>query len=175
MAKKLINNGLQWQYFPKSSKCPKDLLEVVDVFKDKYNEFDSFHHKKKSNDVLEDVRVGLEALDFEVEKSKKGGDKIKLPVLYGLNGKPKKEFDADAYSEEKGIVIEVEAGRAFANNQFLKDLFEACVIDGVKYCVIAVRQIYKGKDFQNVIQYLETLYSSNRFKLPLDGVLIIGY
>jgi hypothetical protein len=48
----------------------------------------------------------------------------------------------------------------------------------VEYLVIAiaVRNIYKsGKDFEKVISFLDTLYASNRLKLPLSGILIIGY
>jgi hypothetical protein len=48
--------------------------------------------------------------------------KIHVPVLFGANGKVEKSFDADAYSPKAGFVLEVEAGRAVANNQFLKDL-----------------------------------------------------
>ena len=73
-------------------------------------------------------------------------------------------------------VIEVEAGRAVANYQFLKDLFQAIVMVDVDYCIIAVRRIYKdSKDFDSVIQFMDTLFTSNRIKLPLLGVLIIGY
>lgn len=108
--------------------------------------------------------------------SKKDEDKIKVPVLYGKNGKLEKSFDADAYSQELKTVIEVEAGRAFTNYQFLKDLFEACVMTDVEYCVIAVRRIYRNSDdFNKVITFMDTLYSSTKFSLPLKGVLIIGY
>lgn len=44
-----------------------------------------------------------------------------------------------------GIVIEVEAGRAVDNNQFLKDLFQACMMDGISFLVIAVRNYYRVK------------------------------
>ena len=85
-------------------------------------------------------------------------------------------FDADAYNEEKGIVVEVEAGRAVTNYQFLKDLFEACVMSDVNYLVIAVRNEYRNSlDFEKVITFFNTLYTSNRLQLPLKGVLIIGY
>ena len=61
-----------------------------------------------------------------------------MPVLYGNNGKVDKAFEADAYHVEQCFVVEVEAGRATANNQFLKDLFQACMMDEVKYLCIAV-------------------------------------
>lgn len=85
-------------------------------------------------------------------------------------------FDADGYHKEKKIVIEVEAGRAVTNYQFLKDLFQACVMSDVDYLVIAVRNIYrKNQDFEKVISFFNTLYASGRLILPLKGILIIGY
>ena len=76
----------------------------------------------------------------------------------------------------KKVVLEVEAGRAVDNNQFLKDLFQACVMHEVKYLAVAVRKVYRGaKNFETVCRFFDTLYASNRFALPLDGILVIGY
>lgn len=129
-----------------------------------------------SNLVLSHIRPGLESLGFQVEKSKSAEGKIKVPVLYGANGRIEKYFEADAYNQAEKIVVEVEAGRAVTNYQFLKDLFQACVMQDVDYAVIAVRQDYRGgDDFSKVINFLDTLFASTRLKLPLAGVLIIGY
>ena len=100
--------------------------------------------------------------------------------MYGKNGKPVKSFDADAYHEQYRFVLEVEAGRAVSNNQFLKDLTEACLMINVDFVGIAVRNIYiagaqTGQDFEYVKIFFETLYASNRLQLPLKGVLLIGY
>jgi len=54
----------------------------------------------------------LEALNFKVEKSKASIDKIKVPVLFSINNRVNKFFDADAVSADGKIVLEVEAGRA---------------------------------------------------------------
>ena len=43
-------------------------------------------------------------------------------MLFGLNDQIDKSFNADAVSSDGKIVIEVEAGRAVDNNQFLKIL-----------------------------------------------------
>jgi len=47
----------------------------------------------------------------------------------------------------------------------------------VDYLVIAVRNIYlnKNKDFEMIAMFFDTLYSSDRFILPLKGILLIGY
>ena len=107
---------------------------------------------------------------------KSAEEKIKIPVLYGANGKIEKVFEADAYHPLEKTVIEVEAGRAVTNYQFLKDLFQACVMQNVDFLVIAIRQDYRGSDdFSKVTMFIETIYASNRLVLPLKGVLIIGY
>lgn len=172
-----MKKGIEWQLFPKSLTCPTHLKEVIDVFSSKIDSIDSTSHKKlESNAVLAFLADGLTSIGYDVEKSKKAEDKIEIPVLFGKNGKLEKSFDADAYSRELKTVIEVEAGRAVVNYQFLKDLFEACVMTDVDYCVIAVRRIYrKAEDFAKVATFMDTLYSSNRLSLPLKGVLIIGY
>jgi hypothetical protein len=65
---------------------------------------------------------------------------------------------------------------AVDNNQFLKDIFQACMMHDVLHLAIAVRNIYRNSDdFAKVESYLETLYVSGRLQLPLKGILLIGY
>lgn len=46
----------------------------------------------------------------------------------------------------------------------------------IEYLVLAVRNTYRGSDdFQKVYNFLDTLYTSQRIKLPLKGILVIGY
>ena len=70
-------------------------------------------------------------------------------MLFGLNGKFEKYFDADGYHSKEEIVIEIEAGRAVANYQFLKDLFQA---SGNAECKIfnywSKKKVQKSKRFQ---------------------------
>lgn len=167
---------INFQFYPKNKQITHDLKSVVDVFKANVTKFESPKFTLESNEVLNHVANDLKNIGYRVETSKKSSDKILVPVLYGLNGQMEQRFDADAYNEEKGIVVEVEAGRAVTNYQFLKDLFEACVMSDVNYLVIAVRNEYRNSlDFKKVITFLNTLYTSNRLQLPLKGVLIIGY
>ena len=88
--------------------------------------------------------------------------------MFGQRGTVAKSFDADAYLPEEGFVIEVEAGRGVVNYQFLKDLFQACMMHGVFYLAIAVRNSYRGSnDFKKVHTFFDTLYASDRLKLLL--------
>lgn len=167
---------INWQFFPKSIEAPEVARGIVSCFKNVIEHIDSTKFELQSNDVLRHVCPGLQAMGFEVETGKKNSEKIHVPVLFGLNGATEKSFEADAYSVKDGFVLEVEAGRAVVNNQFLKDLFQACMMNNVQYLGIAVRNIYKtSKDFERVMRFLDTLYASNRLKLPLKGILVIGY
>jgi hypothetical protein len=177
--------GVRWQLFPKSLSCPQHLLEVVNVFANHFNEISSIGGVTlKSNKVLEIISTDLINLNFKVEKSRKDEEKISVPVLFGENGAVEKKFLADAVHEAFGVVIEVEAGRAIINNQFLKDLFQACVMPCTDYLVIALRQEYKvqnkgrtiiQKDYDIALTFLDTLYASGRLTLPLKGVMLLGY
>ena len=85
-------------------------------------------------------------------------------------------FDADAYQAENKVVLEVEAGRAVTNYQFLKDLFQACMMENVDYLCVAVRKTYgNSKDYKRVVSFFDALYASNKIILPLKGILIVGY
>lgn len=137
---------------------------------------DSTKYELKSNEVLAVVKPSLEKMGFRVEVGKGDADRIRVPVLFGRNGYLEKAFDADGYHEEAGFVVEVEAGRGVTNFQFLKDLFQACMMHNVIHLAIAVRNVYKGKpDFEIVERFFNTLYASQRLRLPLEGILVIGY
>ena len=168
---------INWVFFPKSNKPTKLAKDIVKVFNDNFDKINSSKHQLKSNDVLSNISEGLEKIGFQVEKGKKKEEKIFVPVLFGQNGIVEKYFEADAFFDEKGFVLEVEAGRGFTNNQFLKDLFQACMMHNIEYLGIAVRMIYreKNKDYEKIVQFFDTLFASNRLKLPLKGILIIGY
>ena len=167
---------INWQYFPKSDKIPSHLAEVIKVFEEKKDDIDSHKKQHSSDKVLSFLRFGLEEINYQIEKSKKKADKIHVPVLFGQNGSLDKYFEADGLNEKTKTVIEVEAGRGVTNHQFLKDLFQASVMHDIDYLVISVRNLYRtSRDFEKVISFLDTLYASNRLKLPLSGILIIGY
>lgn len=178
------DNEINWQFFPQTAKIPDRLEAIIKCFKSVQQTIDSKTHELKSNDVLKEVKPFLEKLNIKIENKK--GD-LTIPVLYGLNGKPIVKYAVDGYDELSKTIIEVEAGRALANNQFLKDLFESCLMIDIDYCVIAVRLSYTSNnkksntgtnttyDFEKITTFVDAIYSGNRLFLPLKGVLIIGY
>lgn len=167
---------INYQLFPKSQQISSDLLAVVNVFQTNEDSISSKTQELSSNEVLSVLTDGLEKIGFTVEKSKKKDDKIKIPVLFGRNGNLEKSFDADGVNLTTKTVIEVEAGRGVTNYQFLKDLFQACMMQEIDVLIIAIRNNYKGNsDFETVVTFFDTLYASDRLTLPLKRILIIGY
>ena len=171
-----MKTQLRFQFFPRSIAVLENIGLVIDCFQRNFEKISSHTQKFSSNQVLNILRKDLSEKSFTVETGKKEEEKIQVPVLFGLNNKIDKSFNADALSLDGTIVIEVEAGRAVANNQFLKDIFQASMMFGVQYLVIAVRNDYRGgDDFEKIYTFLETMYISSRITLPLKGILLIGY
>lgn len=168
---------INWAYFPLSDAPPDHVRKVVDIFESHADEIDSERFDVQESDVvLGKLADSLEALGMRVERGKTKDKKIYVPVLFGRNGKATKSFEADAFWPESRLVLEVEAGRGVTNFQFLKDLFQACMMQGVEYLGIAVRNRYRNsQDFERVFSFFDTLYKSSRLSLPLKGVLVIGY
>lgn len=167
---------LQYQLFPRSFGITREVNDVIKCFHKNYDKIKSPDNKLNSDGVLKAIASDLKLLNFRVEQSKAKDDKIKIPVLFSLNNRIDKFFDADAVSTDGKIVLEVEAGRAYVNNQFLKDVFQACMMPSVDYLILAVRNDYRGNDdFSKIFQFFETLYINGRLQLPLKGIVLIGY
>ena len=167
---------LRYQLFPRSAGLTNDLKSVIACFESVYEDIKSPANTFNSDSVLRHLRHLLEPLGLIIESGKAKGEKIPVPVLFGLNNRIDKSFDADGISNDGKIVLEIEAGRAVVNNAFLKDIFQACMMHEVHYLALAVRNDYRGSDdFQKVFSFLETLYISRRLVLSLAGIIIIGY
>ncbi len=167
---------IRFQFFPRSQGITQNMSLIINCFENEIEKIKSPEFNLSSNEVLEVVRKNLENIGFNCETGKSAAQKIHVPVLFGYDNKIDKSFNADAVSRDGKIVIEIEAGRATENNQFLKDIFQACMMFEVEYLVIVVRNIYRGhKDFEIIHTFIETLYISNRLHLPLKGILLIGY
>ena len=167
---------LNFQLFPRSVAISQELSDIISCFEIIEDNISSEKSVLKSNEVLALLRPHLERFNYSVEKGKSDIEKINVPVLFGINNNIDKCFYADALSSDGKIVIEVEAGRATENNQFLKDIFQASMMYNVEYLVLAVRNQYRNHfDFDRVYTFLETMYISNRIQLPLKGIMLIGY
>jgi len=167
---------IRWCVFPKSMKATSGMLAIVLSFEQRESNLSSLDNDLSSDQVLSLVADDLAAQGFQVERSKSASDKVKIPVLYGEWNRVEKAFEADAFLSSEGLVVEIEAGRGVVNHQFLKDLFEACMMQEARHLAICIRQAYRGaKDYETVVKFFETLYASDRLRLPLASILILGY
>ncbi len=113
---------INWQYYPKSDAAPEIATKVIAVFDAVSAEIDSAIHTLESNSVLAALSAGLTAAGFTVESGKTAEGKVKVPVLFGRNGRLEKSFDADAFHRDSGFVLEVEAGRGVVNTVYASRL-----------------------------------------------------
>lgn len=147
--------NIQYHFFSKGKELAQELTDVIKIFIKHSEEINSHNKELRSNEVLDCVSNELKQSGYKIKETKNG---------------------PDAINKQHKIIVEVEAGRGLTNNQFLRDLLEACMIDSVNYLVLAVRNIYKKQhDFDKIVEFLNRLYSSDKIVLPLQGVLIIGY
>lgn len=168
--------SVQWQTFPKSHAPSVIIRDTVGAFLAVHESINSENNTLVSDQVLAEVRPGLVKLGYEVEAGKQRIDKIARPVLFGPGGVPERSFEADAFHAESGLVLEVEAGRGVTNYQFLKDLFQACMMQDAEHLMIAVRTRYRAShDYAKVVSFFDTLYASGRLPLPLSTVTVVGY
>ena len=115
---------LKYQLFPRSVGITEEIRRVIECFEQTYNQIKSPENELKSNEVLDILRPSLEQIGFTIETGKARGQKIPVPVLFGLNNTVDQSFNADGISDDGKTVLEVEAGRATANFAFLKDIFK---------------------------------------------------
>lgn len=173
--------NISWSYFPKTDPLPEVLKDSINIFEKNFDQIDSSKNdtitlRLKSDQVLKVVEEDFVKNGFEIETGKKKDEKIRVPVLYGHQGSVSQTFEVDGWHRQNKIVLEIEAGRAYVNHQFLKDIFEASVMDDVDYLVLAVRNIYKNKkDFEIIRDWLDTLYITRRISFDLKGILLVGY
>jgi hypothetical protein len=167
---------IRFQSFPRSVGINTQAQKIIDCFIQHDDKISSKTKNLKSNNVFEIIRKDLEKIGMKIETGKTIDQKIQVPVLFGYNNKIDQCFEADGISNDGKIVLEVEAGRAVVNYQFLKDIFEASMMYKVETLVLAVRNDYrKADDFKKIYTFLETLYISDRIKLPLKEIVLIGY
>ena len=172
---------MNWISYPKTEPIPDFIKKTIELFEKHSSDIDSTKNdtneeRLKSDQVLSILAEGLINLGYKVEKSKKKTDKIDIPVVYGQLGKEELKFEADAYHEDWKTVIEVEAGRAFTNYQFLKDIFQASMMMKTDYLILAVRNLYnKHHDYEKINNFIEAIYLTNKIKLDLKGIILVGY
>jgi len=158
--------------------------EVVECFRKNESAISTVQGMSGNSDaVLRIIRSDLEAIGFDVEKSKKKTDKIFRPVTFGLNGTPQLKYEIDAYNSVTRVGLEIEAGRGVKGNAIYRDLIQGMVMVNVDHLVVAVANEYRyksnqkqmvSKDFDKCVDICNALSGHTRVQLPYT-ITIIGY
>jgi hypothetical protein len=169
----------RWKYYPSWRQPPEWVQEVLLAVRGAQSSIDSNDRHLKSNEVLALLRPSLLDLGFEVEQ---GTDRYALPVLFGEDGRVARSFNVDAFRPSDGIAVEIEAGGAIENNRVLYDLVKMVLGVVVNAGVLIVPQRYETENrrFRDQYEECRKLFDAifanpERFKLPLEGLLMVGY
>ena len=177
-------SDIRFQHFPITQEPPQFVEDVVKCFRKNESAISTVQGRSGNSDaVLGHIRTDLEAIGFEVEKSKKNVDKIFRPVTFGVNGTTQLKYEIDAYNSETRIGLEIEAGRGVKGNAIYRDLILGMMMTNVDHLVIAVANEYRyksnqkqmvSKDFVKCVDICNALSSHTRVQLPYT-ITIIGY
>jgi len=168
-------------------------MQIVEAFKANLKSIDSEKFGKSgtnkekskltSDFVLAEVTFKLKEINgMRVEENVDGKKvSVNIPVLYGDNGKVMKSYNPDAWHEEHGILLEVEAGMMIISNKtHLEDLIKAIQIPNIKHFVIAGARTWKYKEqkrepYGKMVTDFTSFYESTRVILPFETLTIIGF
>lgn len=190
-----LKTSLNCSYYSiNNEEMPSKILNILNVFYKNVKKIETVggkNHGIKSDLILKNIESDLKSNGFDVESDKKHQIGIRFN---NTETKTTKEFRVDAINIDNGIIVEIEAGRAVANYQFLKDIMECSMISSKKkvyinnelvefknklFLVLAVRNVYtinksNHYDYNSVMKWLNTIDISS-LNLNLNGILLIGY
>lgn len=170
-----------WKFYPSPVEPPAWVPPVVAAFAAAREQIDSRANVGvTSNAALAVLRPELLRQGFEIEGGKTKAKTIRRPVLFGEVGRPVVSYDVDGFHPLHEIVLEVEAGRGAANNADYRDLIRASLMVDARYLVLAMMLHYGAggtaiKSYDQSRDRIDAIYASDRLKLPLDGILLVGY
>lgn len=175
-----------WSYYPRTDRPPVWARELVAVVA-AAETLISTEAKKTglvSDAVLSQLAPEMVRLGYSVETGKTRAGKIRRPVLFGDNGEPEVSYEIDAFHDELGIAVEVEAGRGAAGNADYRDIVRTSLILDARSMALLLplryRTTSKGRElaiaaYERTRSQLNAIYASQRLQLPFEGVLLIGY
>lgn len=170
-----------WKFYPSRSPAPDWVAGVVSAFTAAALQIDSrSNHGVTSDAALQILRPALVGLGFEIEASKAKVDRIARPVLFGEAGRPLVSYEVDGFHPDHRVVLEVEAGRGAANNADYRDLIRSSLMVDADYLVLAMMLEYVTggttmRSYAQTRDRIDAIYASERLKLPLKGILLVGY
>lgn len=179
-----------WTYYPRNIRPPEWVIELTESIATSRALIDTGPQiadeavRLTSDTVLAHLRPGMESLGYLVESGKVQAQKIQRPVLFGENGRPEVMYEIDAFHDDLGIAVEVEAGRGAKGNADYRDIVRTSLLLDATFFVLMMPTTYRyksgGKEMTSLAyaktrDQLSAIYASQRLQLPFKGVLLIGY
>ena len=176
-----------WSYYPRNVRPPAwvdRFVSVVAGVEDVISTTGPSPAALRSDQVLQAMTAGLVELGYAVETGKGAADRIRRPVLFGENGEATVAYEIDAFHDEVGIVVEVEAGRGARGNANYRDIVRTSLIVDAEFLALALPLAYRHSSagrpvvvpaYADTRAQLDAIYASERLKLPFRGVLLVGY
>ncbi|MGY1805803.1 hypothetical protein ACI8AF_00365 [Blastococcus sp. SYSU D00669] len=174
-----------WLYYPNRAQPPAWVETFIEVVRDQRPAIESAKVDHLTSDaVLSHLAPGLAAAGYVIETGKKRGEKVRRPVLFGEQGRPRVTYEVDAVHDKLGVVVEVEAGRGARGNAIYRDLIRTSLIVDVKYLALGVMLEYRHlsgarrmsvRSFQEARDQVDAIYASGQLRLPFEGLLLFGY
>lgn len=168
----------KWRHYPLWRRPSSWVEEVVGAFAETESDLSSLTTHLKSNEALGRITNRFSELGFLVE----GSGRIARPVLFGDQGIPAKSFNVDGFRERDGIALEVESGGAVYNNRAVFDLVKMCLAVDVQGGIVALPIRYetdakKWMDpYAAAVKLFDAIFANpERFSIPLEGFLLLGY
>jgi hypothetical protein len=170
-----------WKFYPSRSPAPAWAERVIAAFAKVQSQIDSRVMQGVASDVaLAALRPHLIDVGFQVESSKAKVDKISRPVLFGEVGRSVVAYEVDGFHPEEKVVFEIEAGRGAANNADYRDLIRTSLMVDADYLVLAMMLRYTSgemtvRSYDQTRDRIDAIFASDRLRLPLKGILLVGY
>lgn len=172
-----------WSYFPHNAQPPQWVTSFVGVIASSELTISTVEKKTglSSDQVLQHLSTGMTGMGFTVESGKSKASKVVRPVLYGENGVPSVSYEIDAFHDELGVAVEIEAGRGAHNNADYRDILRSSLILNADYLILVMPIAYRfgasamTPAYKRTLMQLEAIYASRRLQLPFSGVLLVGY
>ncbi len=175
-----------WSYYPRNERPPQWAVDLSSAVRAAEHLVDTRPlpleeaERLTSDRVLGLLRPSLEALGYIVESGKKADQKIRRPVLFGENGRPALNYEIDAFHDDLGIAMEIEAGRGAFGNADYRDIVRLSLLLDARFMVLMQPLRYRTGStvksaYESSRDVFDAIYASQRLQLPFDGVLLLGY
>jgi hypothetical protein len=178
-----------WKYYPTWQPRPQWVHHVVGVIAGNRIDLDSTHFigedlHQRSPVVQAKLKQLLEPLGFVIEDPAARGlvPQLRRAVLHGEGAAMERYYDVDGWHETEGIALEIEGGKAHEGRNAVWDLIKFSLISDVRYGCILVPVHYEPRQrswsppYERIRGDFDAMYANpDRFRIPLEGLLLVGY